>query len=102
MPASAVTGGAAAKKRKTAVKRKTPVKRKTAVKRKTPVKRKTAVKRKTSTKRATTKKTGTRRTMDDYEGQARKMGIPLSKDGHKKTKEQLQRAIAYRKSHVKR
>jgi hypothetical protein len=40
--------------------------------------------------------------MADYERQAKTMGIPLSKDGHKKTKEQLQRAIAYRKAHKKR
>ena len=30
------------------------------------------------------------------------MGIPLTKNGHKKTKEQLQRAISYRKAHRKR
>jgi hypothetical protein len=40
--------------------------------------------------------------MVDYERQAKNMGIPLSKDGHKKTREQLQRACAYRKAHKKR
>ena len=36
--------------------------------------------------------------MEHYETKAKSMGIPLSRAGHKKTKDQLQRAINYRKS----
>lgn len=37
-------------------------------------------------------------TLADYEREARKLNIALSKDGHKKTIKQLRSAIAYQKS----
>jgi len=45
---------------------------------------------------------GKKKSVKDYEKIAAKMGIPLTKGGHKKTKEQLQRAISYRKTGRKR
>ena len=39
------------------------------------------------------------RSMTDYVKTAKNLDIPLSKDGRKKTQEQLQRAIRYRQAH---
>jgi hypothetical protein len=90
------------KKRKTGVrKRKTGVRKtgvkKTGVRRR--VKRKLAMTKAPSVKRRrrrTRVKGGTEVSLAQLQKEARKLGIPLSKDGKKRTKISLARAINYR------
>lgn len=78
MPTSggAVTGGAKRKK-------KTGAKKKAGAKKKRPH-------RKTG---------GATRDLTSYKKEAQRLGIPLSKAGHTRTKAELARAISYRHSH---
>ena len=61
--------------------------------------KKKSPKSKTATKRKPAKRGGAAtHTVEYYKDKARKMGIPLSKNGKTKTKKQLQSAISARKS----
>ena len=101
MPSSSITGGKPKRKTASRGKKKTASrgKKKTAARGK-----KKTVSRGKKSSSASGKKSGTRRgkTMEQLQRAAKAKGIPLSKDGHKKTKEQLSRALAYRKAHKKR
>ena len=70
--------------------------RKSAAK-KSPARKSTGARKTTATKKTMTKKAGAK-TMEQCVKEAKKLKITLSKDGQKKTKAQLERAIARAKA----